>query len=555
MKKIIIAASILATFVMSGCRPETRNQLLGIPDDAILLSTENFTGNGTKTAVSGTTVQWVTDDTVYLNGSDYEVTVADGNAYVGASEDIRNYEVYGYHGVTGTPSWNSSDKKLTVTVPSEYKSSYDGAGRQVIALPMVAYKSGAADNIEFKHVSAAVRVRIKNTTGVDVYLDKVVVKSEGTQLSGNVEVTLTNVDGLGANYTSTIADRQVTIKFDNTIIDYYDDNDENIKEVQVPILPFSEGNLTIEVYTHSLIEHSGDDEGLLTVNHSYNFSAKKSAPSLARNVMLTANVNIQVGGESHPNMEDLDHSVFSVSGTKAVRFSKGNLQYIGSAATPYWKFAATQYEYFGTTTGQNSDAANKDRDLFGWGTKNNPEKTASDNSQYSWNEWGENTISNGGIGWRTLTYDEWYFLLFTRTVSSKGLSGSNSGTARFCAVKISDTWGWIIFPDNYIHPEGVTPSLASTYNASNSGSTVLSIADWGKMQAAGAVFLPGAGSRNGTSVANVNSYLYYWSSTEKDDSKARSISSGKWSYTIPNDVNKFMGYSVRLVKEVTASAK
>lgn len=30
-----------------------------------------------------------------------------------------------------------------------------------------------------------------------------------------------------------------------------------------------------------------------------------------------------------------------------VYFSQGNLQYIGSAETPYWKFADYQYEYIG----------------------------------------------------------------------------------------------------------------------------------------------------------------------------------------------------------------
>ena len=30
-----------------------------------------------------------------------------------------------------------------------------------------------------------------------------------------------------------------------------------------------------------------------------------------------------------------------------VYFSQGNLQYIGSAATPYWKFAEKQWDYLG----------------------------------------------------------------------------------------------------------------------------------------------------------------------------------------------------------------
>lgn len=39
------------------------------------------------------------------------------------------------------------------------------------------------------------------------------------------------------------------------------------------------------------------------------------------------------------------NGLFSVSATKKVYFSKGNLQYIGSASTPYWKFAEHQWDY------------------------------------------------------------------------------------------------------------------------------------------------------------------------------------------------------------------
>ena len=59
--------------------------------------------------------------------------------------------------------------------------------------------------------------------------------------------------------------------------------------------------------------------------------------------------------------------LFSVSSGTQVRFSQGNLQYIGSAASPYWQFAENQWDYLGDN-GQGSTASNADRDLFGWGT-------------------------------------------------------------------------------------------------------------------------------------------------------------------------------------------
>ena len=63
---------------------------------------------------------------------------------------------------------------------------------------------------------------------------------------------------------------------------------------------------------------------------------------------------------------------FSVSGSKMVYFSKGNLQYVGT-----WQFATNQWDYFGNS--QSDDH----RDLFGWGTGNNPNEISTDNSIYS----------------------------------------------------------------------------------------------------------------------------------------------------------------------------
>ena len=62
------------------------------------------------------------------------------------------------------------------------------------------------------------------------------------------------------------------------------------------------------------------------------------------------------------------NGIFSISDNQQVWFSQGNLQYIGSATPAIWKFAENQWDYLGTSTGQNSDATDVDRDLFGWAT-------------------------------------------------------------------------------------------------------------------------------------------------------------------------------------------
>ena len=66
--------------------------------------------------------------------------------------------------------------------------------------------------------------------------------------------------------------------------------------------------------------------------------------------------------EPEPELPGLLAGKFSVSATKQVQFSQGNLQYNSSEATYKWRFAEHQYDYVGawnTSTWV---------DLFGWGT-------------------------------------------------------------------------------------------------------------------------------------------------------------------------------------------
>ncbi len=238
------------------------------------------------------------------------------------------------------------------------------------------------------------------------------------------------------------------------------------------------------------------------------------------------------------------HSSFtySVSATKKVYFSRGNLQYIGSAATPYWKFADYQMDFFGSKTAQQgSSASNIDRDMFGWGTSGwnykgahavctqpwSTSTTDTDYQPYGSNsknlydgndknddkgkaDWGAaNTISNGGTGWRTLTGKtggEWDYLIYGRTNNAAlwGLGTIGNGQ---CAKK-----GLIILPDydQWHQPSGVnfTAGCGSGYNTN-----MYSYSQWAVMETAGAVFLPVMGYRDGTEVKSYSSSGYYWAST------------------------------------------
>ena len=268
-----------------------------------------------------------------------------------------------------------------------------------------------------------------------------------------------------------------------------------------------------------------------------------------------------------------------------VYFSQGNLQYIGSASSPYWKFADNQWDCLGTTTGQNSANSNVDRDYFGWGTSgyhdtndtynvyyqpwSTPVETVStDYNYYGYGpsinmesssltgssanyDWGVyNPISNGGNQaglWRTLTggrNGEWYYIFSIRAAST--LNGVDN--ARFAKAKVANVQGVILFPDNYTHPSGVElPVNINETGAAGWSGNNYSQDDFALMQAAGVVFLPAAGYRIGTSVSCVGTEGSYWSATCRNSDESYRVYFNDIDLYSESWRVRYPGRSVRLV--------
>ena len=254
------------------------------------------------------------------------------------------------------------------------------------------------------------------------------------------------------------------------------------------------------------------------------------------------------------------YGVFSVSADKQVTFSPGNLQYTQSTKT--WSFAGAQYEVLGTenVTGgsvstdatygdSKSGTALADKvDLFGWSTAatNFGVSTSTDYDDYSGSfvDWGTNKIgSEDPNTWRTLTYDEWNYLRNGRPNAS-----SLRGVAQVNGVN-----GLIFLPDNWTCPEGVTfksgffhSSYGVDYYAAYQSFTA---EQWSKMEAAGAIFLPAAGYRNGSYVFNVQYYGGYWSASGGDSNDAYYLCFRSDGASMGGS-NRNYCQSVRLVKDL-----
>ncbi len=255
--------------------------------------------------------------------------------------------------------------------------------------------------------------------------------------------------------------------------------------------------------------------------------------------------------------------VFSVSAGKQVQFSCGNLQYTQSTKT--WSFAAQQYDFIGTdnvlggdvthnaTYGDDkSGTALADKiDLFGWSGSTATAQwgigTSTDNNNYSGDfaDWGQN-IGNGTT-WRTLTKDEWTYILSTRTNAS-----TLKGVARIQISENEYANGLILLPDNWTAPAGVT--FKSGNASSNSIQTyadkqTFSLEQWRKLETAGAVFLPASSFRNGSDVNYVQHSGGYWSATPSGLSRAYYLGF-RSNYTGWYNNDRYFGQAVRLVKDV-----
>ena len=257
----------------------------------------------------------------------------------------------------------------------------------------------------------------------------------------------------------------------------------------------------------------------------------------------------------NPTTPSAGIGTFSVSATKQVTFSKGNLQYTQSTKT--WSFASAQYEVLGTDNviggTVTSDEYGYDKsgtaladkvDLFGWGTGDAPTKSSTDYSDYqTFVDWGTNQIgADAPNTWRTLSNGEWGYLFNTRTNAS-----SLYGVAQVNGVN-----GMVVLPDDWTCPEGVTfkSGLHSEYVSDYSVYQSFTTEQWSKMEQAGAVFLPTSGSRLGTDVGSGGNYGIYWSSTEYDEDFAYSVgfySDGLYPQAYSR---RYLGLSVRLAQDL-----
>ena len=310
MKKTTLWATLFACALalLAGCTKEIQDPVDNDPIGnetqptvtRIALTTEGY-GGDTRTSVKDNTVTWVNGDLVQLYSTEktYAVSVNGGEAYINVT-DLNQYStIYAAY-----PLGVFSNINANMTFPSSYASTINASGRQVIALPMMAYVAEnslehPATSLEFKHQTAAVKVMLWNATATPLTVTRVVVKSDQYKLNGYLDLLLYhyNTDPTheyAPAATTSDSEKQVEVTFPG-----YGESGalvipagDQTKSVQVPFRPIGAGDMTIEIY-------------LTDGTKRYVYSYTATNPVLTRNKMMTAKAKLDLNGNMRLDVVDL----------------------------------------------------------------------------------------------------------------------------------------------------------------------------------------------------------------------------------------------------------
>jgi len=209
-------------------------------------------------------------------------------------------------------------------------------------------------------------------------------------------------------------------------------------------------------------------------------------------------------------MNDLNlQKAFSISDSKCVSFSTGNLKWDGTA----YGFEASQLSYQSSWSETNCGHFffSKNDGYARASSYNSSGASATDVPFTNSSETaGAFKVGSDVKDYRLLSKDEWMYLL-NRVVIVDKTPKPAYGFAQFGESK-----GMVLLPDNW---NGTQAPDGFKYGKGNF--VYFSNDNWSAMETAGAIFLPAAGFRNdGSTITYTNEEGYYWTSSPKDIDRA-----------------------------------
>ena len=532
MKRITFSLSALlvlsALFTLTSCNKEEVSN-----GTQFRASMENCTSQNSKTTLSGTALNWQNDDRIAVYGTD------GCGIYSATPQTPATTAIFdNVSGETGDPTFRAfypttlTTDGVNITLPA----TQTYVENSIHEFPM--YAESSDNTLSFKNLCGALKLHLTANVNIST-------------------IAITAADEINGTFS----------------IDY------NAGDPQ--LTPVSGSNTTTFTCATAQSIASGKDFFIYLPAGNYSGLQIELNTNDGRYCVKTANTTISVTRSQYTLITlNANNLQFIPLGSKGglftinadgdqVWFSQGNLLYVGSATTPYWKFADNQY----SSTGSNSTNLNSNRDHFAWATSGfdhgsgmssyqpwvmSPSSifNAYGNSSYDLNQtgcngtadWGYNAIYNAGNvineGWRTLTKDEWNYLFYMRTNAS----------VKWGLARVAGMNGIIILPDLFIDPYTNNGNSAFVSGVSTGFNTNIYTAgnSWDAMEAAGAVFLPAAGYSYGTRGNNFGDYNTvgrYWSSTHSGNSDAYGIYFDGNGVNATFSIGRASCHSVRLVRD------
>ena len=470
MKRNILIASVVAlafSSVMVSCNKEN--------GQTFRLQVDQYGGSAKTTINDDLQTLWTANDIIYINGTDANhtatVTVSDDNysaMLTNAATPINGNYLSLYPGHATGVSFSEADMAYTLTLPATY--AYDNTK----LAPMAGVCNDNDGVITFSNIFTMLHLRFAMAP------EQVKITSDGTNICGTVTATYNN-----GSWVTTVANGSTTITITNT--------DENT-DIYVPLV----------AGTHKLLFEW--DNGI-TPQHKQMTGAFPMQASTLYPVICAYGFTVDDNG-------------------RQIYFAPANLQYIGSASTPYWQFANAQWVKLGGSgqtgggTNGNGQKPNVDRDLFYYASSGLPFTIngTTYGPYYPWEyrttaaqlppslpitntdgDWGHNTIVNGDdYNWRTPTASEWLYLISNHNGRNSGATTLANidhprGGSGYGQAKVHGQNGLVLFPDGYTCPDDIPVNIGWHAVGTASNWSELTDAQWETLEQNGCVFLPATG--------------------------------------------------------------
>lgn len=515
MKKSYLLFIAVGLCCLDACNKEV--EITEIPEspESVKMITETINANlGADTKVTiadGGAFAWTAGENIAVHVSNgdshkYVVTTSGASAAAASASFTVSYEegysrdafaVYPSTIVdTDAANYGQSGKALDVTLPNEY--TLEQVSGTTSPCPMIASNTGSS--WEFYHLCGMLRLTVNSipsdATGI-------VIQFPGKKVNGSFSVASTVTPGTSTIETATpgSGEDQITVTFDAGITS------------ATITLPLPTGD-----YDHVFITPAGSSTKVAAVRH--------------------INVDGYTAQAAHGKKLTATMVSFSVAADKKVVFAPANLvATIGSDyASTRWFFHANQYDMVYTESTNNgspkqSFAVDANFDLFGWVGASCNAEVLTGNAEWGItgnttvtnyggtvigvsdplkHDWGESSIGGYATNfWSTPSISEWEYVIRTRP-------NARFAKASLFGTKTSGRHGIIVFPDTYVHPDGIaTPVGINVEDKTNINGNNYTKAEWDQIEAAGAIFLPSAGYR--TSGGHLNHVNYSDMGTEPVD--------------------------------------